>query len=325
LTGRGRLLLCCSSVAECGQISEADSAMAQQQQQMPVERIQAFRTFATQLNSQVVEQLCAEYEREVACMWNDIVMYRNELSRVAELLGTQLTRERQLHGLVESLTNHHASIAGSSYAAVQNQPNADALHQMVDQLYGHVNATLQGVSQAHEVTRSHAMSAKGLEEPLISAEQEYTRIMQMLSQPAIPKVAPAPTTARDPQAAPQWSPPVAPAQPTARDPQAAPQWAPPMTPAQNAARDPQAAPQWAPPMTPTQNTRSVKVRAGSVASPAVPGMPPPLPPVAVASQTQPMPMQPSQGYVQRLSSNGSCFPMPPAVQAQPAVYQVAAY
>eukprot|EP00928_Gymnodinium_smaydae_P016551 TRINITY_DN16231_c0_g1_i2.p2 TRINITY_DN16231_c0_g1~~TRINITY_DN16231_c0_g1_i2.p2 ORF type:complete len:306 (-),score=49.78 TRINITY_DN16231_c0_g1_i2:59-871(-) len=187
--------------------------------QAQAEKIQAFRTFASQLAAQVVEQLCTEYEREVSIMWNDLVSYRNELGRVAELLGTQLTRERQLHELVENMAGHHANIASSAQMAAQNQPNARALHEMVDQMFGQsasvLNTTIQGVSQAHAVARESHMSAKGLEEPLINAENEYQRIMQLLSSPLIPGQAPQPTVASPPS---QRTPPATPAQVSTRGP-----------------------------------------------------------------------------------------------------------
>merc|ERR1712232_371008 len=70
---------------------------------------------------------------------------------------------------------------------------------MGDQLFGQQTAvmtsTLQGVSQARIIAETHAQSAKQLQEPLISAENEYNRICQMLSQPLVPSAVPSPTTA----------------------------------------------------------------------------------------------------------------------------------
>jgi hypothetical protein len=179
------------------------------------QKIAAFRNFATQLAGQVVEQLCQEYEREVSVMWNDLVQYRNELGRVAELLGTQLQRERSLHEMLEGMAGHHANIANSAQMAAQQSPNAKHLHAMVDQIMGehshHVNSTLQGVSQAHAVAQSHAQNAKQLQEPLISAENEYNRIMNLLSQPMIPTAAPEPVRVQAPMTS--RTPPMTPAAP----------------------------------------------------------------------------------------------------------------
>lgn len=165
-----------------------------------VEKINAFRSFATQLAGQVVEQLCQEYEREVSIMWNDLVQYRNELGRVAELLGGQLHRERQLHEMLEAMAGHHANIANSAQVAAAQSPNSASLHDMVDQLFGQhnaiVNSTLQGVSQARAIVDSHAQSAKQLQEPLISAENEYNRIMSILASPIVSATSPSATAAR---------------------------------------------------------------------------------------------------------------------------------
>ena len=53
------------------------------------------------ITGQVVEQMCVEFEREMASMWKDVLMYRDELDRVAQLLGVQLEREKKLHGLLQ--------------------------------------------------------------------------------------------------------------------------------------------------------------------------------------------------------------------------------
>eukprot|EP00929_Paragymnodinium_shiwhaense_P013497 TRINITY_DN121341_c0_g1_i1.p1 TRINITY_DN121341_c0_g1~~TRINITY_DN121341_c0_g1_i1.p1 ORF type:complete len:323 (+),score=60.15 TRINITY_DN121341_c0_g1_i1:67-969(+) len=165
-----------------------------------VAKIEAFRNFASSLQGQVVEQLCQEFEREVSIMWNDLLQYRHELQRVAELLGQQLTRERQLHEMLDAMAGHHAQFANSATMAAQQTPDAAALHDLVEQFFGQhsqvMNTTLQGVSQARQIAETHAASAKQLQEPLITAENEYNRIMSMLSVPVVPGQAPRPTVAR---------------------------------------------------------------------------------------------------------------------------------
>lgn len=51
---------------------------------------------------QVVEQLCGEFEREVGQMTQDIVRYRGELARCADLLAFQLGKEKQYHNMLAS-------------------------------------------------------------------------------------------------------------------------------------------------------------------------------------------------------------------------------
>eukprot|EP00928_Gymnodinium_smaydae_P070452 TRINITY_DN54282_c0_g1_i1.p1 TRINITY_DN54282_c0_g1~~TRINITY_DN54282_c0_g1_i1.p1 ORF type:complete len:277 (-),score=48.90 TRINITY_DN54282_c0_g1_i1:149-979(-) len=176
--------------------------MAQPQQ--PVVKVQAFRQFAQQLAAQVADQLCMEFEREVSVLTTDVMTYRNELARVAELLANQLGRERQLHSLLESLAGHHLSIANNANLAMQQQqPDRRQLHDMVEQMFGMhadvMNATSQGVNQALEVSQSHAMQAKQMQDTLISAEGELNRIMQLLSAPPVNAVTPLPTSAQVPQ------------------------------------------------------------------------------------------------------------------------------
>lgn len=165
-----------------------------------IAKVDAFRGFASQLQGQVVEQLCQEFEREVGIMWNDLVQYRHELERVADLLGQQLIRERQLHEMLDAMAGQHATFANTASMAASQTPNSQALHEMVEQLFGQhsaaMNSTLQGVSQARQIAETHAASAKQLQEPLITAENEYNRIIQMLSTPMIPGQAPRATVAQ---------------------------------------------------------------------------------------------------------------------------------
>eukprot|EP00929_Paragymnodinium_shiwhaense_P102889 TRINITY_DN66115_c0_g2_i1.p1 TRINITY_DN66115_c0_g2~~TRINITY_DN66115_c0_g2_i1.p1 ORF type:complete len:309 (+),score=45.06 TRINITY_DN66115_c0_g2_i1:93-929(+) len=161
-----------------------------------VAKVEAFRSFASQLAGQVVEQLCQEFEREVAIMFEDILQYREELRRVADLLGSQLHRERQLHDMLETMAGHHANIHEAAHIAARQQPGTAALHDLVDQLFGQhqaaLGSTLKGADTARSIAETHAMSSSQLQEPLISAENEYTRIMQLLSVPLVPDASPSP-------------------------------------------------------------------------------------------------------------------------------------
>lgn len=167
--------------------------------QQPAVRVQAFRQFASNLAAQVVEQLCVEYEREVSAMTNDLMMYRNELARVAELLAHQLGRERQLHAMLDTMAGHHANLANASAQAATQQPNKDELHNMVEAMFGqHANtiqATFHGMNQANEITQTHHAQAKQLQEQSVTAENELNRILHLLGAPPIQAVSPAPTTA----------------------------------------------------------------------------------------------------------------------------------
>eukprot|EP00927_Polykrikos_kofoidii_P061215 TRINITY_DN5607_c1_g1_i1.p2 TRINITY_DN5607_c1_g1~~TRINITY_DN5607_c1_g1_i1.p2 ORF type:complete len:295 (+),score=65.92 TRINITY_DN5607_c1_g1_i1:81-965(+) len=166
----------------------------QQQQQHPPpnvvtsQKVSAFRDFATSLVAQVVEQVTGEYEREVTMLYTDLVNYRTELARVTELLGQQLGRERQLHEMLETMSNHHTTITSQAQQVAQQQPNSKEIHELVDRMVGQqasiINTTLQGMSQAHSVAQNHAAQAKLLQEPMLDAENEFSRVMHMLQGPA---------------------------------------------------------------------------------------------------------------------------------------------
>mmetsp|Transcript_101772 Transcript_101772/g.287036 ORF Transcript_101772/g.287036 Transcript_101772/m.287036 type:complete len:299 (-) Transcript_101772:149-1045(-) len=174
-----------------------------------VQRITTFREFAGTLAAQVVEQLCNEFEREVNVMYSDLVQYRNELGRVAEILGNQLGRERQLHEMLETQSAYQMNMSTQAQQAALQQPQSKSLHDLVDRYavqQNQISATmLQGMSQARAVASHHATTAKQLEEPLINAENEFNRIMQLLSVPMISMATPQATTARTPAQAIQRS------------------------------------------------------------------------------------------------------------------------
>lgn len=175
----------------------------QQAQQATGAKIDAFRQFASTLAVQVVEQMCGEFEREVSTMWNDVVAYRIELERVAELLGHQLHREKTLHEMMQNMGEIQSSMVAQAEGLTRNQPDVKSIHDMVAQLHEQhvnvVNSTLSGMSQAQTVATSHAMQAKQLEEPMISAEVEFNRIMQLLQVPLVPGAMPSVTMAQVPQ------------------------------------------------------------------------------------------------------------------------------
>lgn len=156
---------------------------------MVKQKVGAFRDFVAQLTAQVTEQVCQEFEREVSQLFEDCTLYRNELTRCAELLGHQLGREKQLHQLLANMADHHANVATSVNVMAQQAPNHQQLHDIVDSMCGqHVdilNSTLQGVNHAHSVAQSHAQTARQHQESMISSENEFNRIVQLLQTPII--------------------------------------------------------------------------------------------------------------------------------------------
>lgn len=149
-----------------------------------VQKVAAFKDLASSLASQIVDQLTGEFEREVTILYTDLANYRSELARVTELLGQQLGRERQLHEMLETMSSHHTTITSQAQQVAAQQPNSKEIHEMVDRMVGQqssiINTTLQGMNQAHSVAQSHAAQAKLLQEPMVDAEAEFSRIMQIL-------------------------------------------------------------------------------------------------------------------------------------------------
>mmetsp|Transcript_136796 Transcript_136796/g.236926 ORF Transcript_136796/g.236926 Transcript_136796/m.236926 type:complete len:253 (-) Transcript_136796:146-904(-) len=166
---------------------------------MVQQKVIAFREFAAQLAAQVVEQMSTEFEREVSVLYNDVLMYRGELTRVAELLGHQLGRERQLHQMMEKMHEHSTNIASSTQYLTAQSTSAQQLHDVLDQVLGQhkgqIAGTLSGVNQLHSSVERQLSQAKQMSDSLITAENEFSRITQLLQTPTITAVTPAPTVA----------------------------------------------------------------------------------------------------------------------------------
>jgi len=166
---------------------------------MVQQKIQAFRVFASQLASQVVEQLCGEYEREMSTMWNGLLQYSAELGRVAQLLGAQLEREKKLHGVIEQIIGHSSNAHHQATMLAQQGPGSEELQHYLAQVLGkHTEIMNQTVGQANQMLAGHAVSANSLKQESITAEHEFTRIVKLLEQPLMSTEMPAPTIAMVP-------------------------------------------------------------------------------------------------------------------------------
>eukprot|EP00435_Cladocopium_sp_Y103_P026584 s35_g6.t1 len=64
-----------------------------------------FRQVASELANELVAQLTQEHTREVTAMYQEVLALRSELQRVAELMQGYMQRERQLHEMMDQLTN----------------------------------------------------------------------------------------------------------------------------------------------------------------------------------------------------------------------------
>eukprot|EP00930_Biecheleria_cincta_P024274 TRINITY_DN17384_c0_g1_i1.p1 TRINITY_DN17384_c0_g1~~TRINITY_DN17384_c0_g1_i1.p1 ORF type:complete len:309 (+),score=38.48 TRINITY_DN17384_c0_g1_i1:42-929(+) len=165
-------------------------------------KVNAFRQFASQLAAQVTEQLCAEFEREVSLITEELVVYRTELARCGELLAHQLGREKQLHSMLENIAGNTGSLASSAadigHRHASQESTKAQMHEMVEQMFGHstslVNTTMSGVNEAHHMAHSHLAQARELQNQSISAENELNRIMNILGVAPVEAITPRPTS-----------------------------------------------------------------------------------------------------------------------------------
>lgn len=153
-------------------------------------KVEAFRGFIQTVFAQVAEQMCSEFEREVAMLTDDVATYRTELARCGELLAVQLGREKQLHGMLESIAGNSGTLVanaediGKSHAQLTDHKSQ--MHDMVEMMFGKsthaLNSTFQGVNEAHSINHTHLAQAKELQNQALTAENELNRIMSLLTQ-----------------------------------------------------------------------------------------------------------------------------------------------
>lgn len=162
---------------------------------MVQQKVGAFREFSNRLAQQLIDLMCGEFEREVQELWNDVCMYREELNRVAQLLGSQLEREKKLHGVIEQMMGHSANVQSQAEYLAQQRAGPDQIHQILDQYVGHhqnlMNQTIQGVGEANQALMTHYQGTQGMREQAISAENEFMRIVNLLQNPPVHSVPPA--------------------------------------------------------------------------------------------------------------------------------------
>ena len=122
-----------------------------------------FRQVATELANELVAQLTQEHTREVTAMYQEVLALRRELQRVAELMQGYMQRERQLHDMMDQLTNTYQE-ATSHFHAAHSQFN----------------------DHAKNTTMSHQQQRQALTDPMRDTEMELQRINALLAQQPIP-------------------------------------------------------------------------------------------------------------------------------------------
>mmetsp|Transcript_89077 Transcript_89077/g.191148 ORF Transcript_89077/g.191148 Transcript_89077/m.191148 type:complete len:173 (+) Transcript_89077:148-666(+) len=122
-----------------------------------------FRDVASQLANELVTKITQEHAREVTDMYKEVMTLRGELQRVAELMQGYLAREKQLHDMMEKLT----------------QTYDEATRQFV-------SAHSQFAEKAQQTTSQHDNQRRQLQDPMRDTEQELARIQAILASPPVP-------------------------------------------------------------------------------------------------------------------------------------------
>lgn len=153
-------------------------------------KVNAFRGFCQQLT----EQLCLEFEREVQQLTEDVVRYRAELARCADLLAYQLGKEKQYHSMLESIAGNTSMLMGKA-SEVGNKANMSdplikqQMHQMLDQvLHGQTGAlaeNLGGIDEHRRLAESHLMKSSELQNQSEAVQKELENILQALNMPPV--------------------------------------------------------------------------------------------------------------------------------------------
>eukprot|EP00435_Cladocopium_sp_Y103_P012619 s1297_g3.t1 len=152
-------------------------------------RVNAFRNFLAQICEQVTASLCAEFEREVIQMSEDIVMYRGELAKCADLLAYQLGKEKQYHNMLENIAGNTTTLIGKSAEVGQKhaatEPLREQMQQIMDQLFHTHKEAQMGHSSLHDdhrnLVESHLLTSAQLQNQAEAVQAELDSILRVLS------------------------------------------------------------------------------------------------------------------------------------------------
>eukprot|EP00441_Pelagodinium_beii_P009040 CAMPEP_0197704674 /NCGR_PEP_ID=MMETSP1338-20131121/126060_1 /TAXON_ID=43686 ORGANISM="Pelagodinium beii, Strain RCC1491" /NCGR_SAMPLE_ID=MMETSP1338 /ASSEMBLY_ACC=CAM_ASM_000754 /LENGTH=273 /DNA_ID=CAMNT_0043288577 /DNA_START=72 /DNA_END=893 /DNA_ORIENTATION=+ len=165
--------------------------MMNQQQQYDdhVPKVNAFRSFCLQ----VTEQICNEFEREVRQMSDDILKYRGELARCADLLAFQLGKEKQYHNMLENIAGNTSALVGKAgEVGQQHGAQADMKRQMQEMLEHMFNngKGLLGETHSHledhrAMAETHLMTSSQLQDQGAAVQKELDNILESLKMPPV--------------------------------------------------------------------------------------------------------------------------------------------
>ncbi|OLQ09926.1 hypothetical protein AK812_SmicGene6430 [Symbiodinium microadriaticum] len=165
------------------------AAVTQEAMDHVAPRANAFRKFM----ADVCETVCLEFEREVREMSEDILMYRGELARCADLLAFQLGKEKQYHNMLENIAENTSVLIGKSSELGQkhdaHEPLREQMNQIMDVImntHKDVNAGHGAVHQDHrQMVESHLMTSAQLQNQAAAVQAELDNIMKVLNVPVV--------------------------------------------------------------------------------------------------------------------------------------------
>jgi hypothetical protein len=152
-------------------------------------KVSAFRAFMMN----ITEQLCQEFEREVSQMSEDIVKYRGELARCADLLAFQLGKEKQYHEMLENVCSNTQVLVGRSGEVGQkhsgNEDQKRAMMQMIDDMFDGSSGMHGGIhshiDEHRYLAEQHLMSSSELQNQSKAVQQELDNILEALKMPPV--------------------------------------------------------------------------------------------------------------------------------------------
>lgn len=160
----------------------------QNAQQMPdtAPKVNAFRSYCIQL----VDQLCVEFEREVNQMSKDILLYRGELARCADLLAFQLGKEKEYHNMLENIAGNSSMLVGKAAEVGQKHGQHDAtkqqMHQMLEDMFaggkGALADSFGGLDEHRQLAEKHLMSSAELQNQSQAMAKELDNILRTLNE-----------------------------------------------------------------------------------------------------------------------------------------------
>eukprot|EP00490_Sorites_sp_Unknown_P010643 CAMPEP_0114654522 /NCGR_PEP_ID=MMETSP0191-20121206/10533_1 /TAXON_ID=126664 /ORGANISM="Sorites sp." /LENGTH=253 /DNA_ID=CAMNT_0001870031 /DNA_START=49 /DNA_END=807 /DNA_ORIENTATION=- len=160
--------------------------MQNQQMHDITPKVAAFRSFC----QQVVDQVCIEFEREVSQMSKDIILYRGELARCADLLAFQLGKEKEYHNMLENIAGNSSMLVGKAQEVGQKHGAHDAakqqMHQMLEDMFaggkGALAENFGGLDEHRQLAEKHLMSSAELQNQSQAVAKELDNIMRTLNE-----------------------------------------------------------------------------------------------------------------------------------------------